>query len=104
MSALFLPKWHCCSPATGKAAALTLTCSCWGVTSDPEAAAVAHCSGPGSHFCGNIGRSHASNHVYFVVDFAKGVFAQKCHDPDCGGFRRVLMLVTQTAAAALPLQ
>ena len=44
-------------------------------------------AGPGSHYCDNIARSHASNHVYLVADFAKGVFAQKCHDPDCGGFR-----------------
>ena len=51
-------------------------------------------AGPGSHYCDNVGRSHASNHVYLVADFAKGVFAQKCHDPDCGGFRRAFFCYT----------
>ena len=43
--------------------------------------------GPGSHFCENVGRPHASNHVFFVADFRHGVYAQKCHDPDCSRFR-----------------
>ena len=55
--------------------------------SRPGVQTVKPLAGPGSHYCDNIGRSHASNHVYLVADFAKGVFAQKCHDPDCGGFR-----------------
>lgn len=43
--------------------------------------------GPGSHFCENMGRPHASNHVFFVADFHRGAYAQKCHDPDCARFR-----------------
>jgi DNA-directed primase/polymerase protein len=43
--------------------------------------------GPGSHQCDNIGRAHSSNNVYFVVDLRAGQLAQKCHDPDCCGFR-----------------
>lgn len=43
--------------------------------------------GPGSQYCENVGRPHASNHVYFVADFCRGVYAQKCHDPDCARFR-----------------
>jgi hypothetical protein len=43
--------------------------------------------GPGSHMCGNIGRCHRHNHVFYVLDFAHGLYCQKCHDPDCWGFR-----------------
>lgn len=43
--------------------------------------------GPGSHYCENMGRPHASNHVFFVADFHRGAYAQKCHDPDCARFR-----------------
>lgn len=44
-------------------------------------------AGPGSHWCENVGRCHASNHVFFVLDLAAGRWAQKCHDPDCARFR-----------------
>jgi hypothetical protein len=47
--------------------------------------------GPGSHYCENVGRPHASNHVFFVLDFAAGIYAQKCHDPDCSRFRSAWM-------------
>ena len=30
---------------------------------------------------------HQSNHVFFVLDFVSGTFAQKCHDPACASFR-----------------
>eukprot|EP00878_Enallax_costatus_P034798 GHUV01038661.1.p1 GENE.GHUV01038661.1~~GHUV01038661.1.p1 ORF type:complete len:105 (-),score=20.19 GHUV01038661.1:214-528(-) len=43
--------------------------------------------GPGSHMCANISRNHRNNHVFYVADFANGVYCQKCHDPDCWGFR-----------------
>ncbi len=43
--------------------------------------------GPGSHYCENMGRPHASNHVFFVADFQRGAYAQKCHDPECARFR-----------------
>ena len=43
--------------------------------------------GPGSHYCQHIGRDHKSNHVYYVANVVQGVFAQKCHDPDCARYR-----------------
>ncbi|KAI8465538.1 MAG: hypothetical protein J3K34DRAFT_461346 [Monoraphidium minutum] len=43
--------------------------------------------GPGSHACLRLERSHRSNHVFFVLDFATGQFCQKCHDPECWGYR-----------------
>ncbi|KAK9826250.1 hypothetical protein WJX74_002799 [Apatococcus lobatus] len=49
--------------------------------------------GPGSHWCENIGRCHQSNHIYFVVRFGEGVWAQKCHDPSCADFRSSWMPV-----------
>ena len=49
------------------------------------------CAGPGSHYCENIGRCHARNHVFFVLNLATGQFAQKCHDPECAHFRSAWM-------------
>ena len=43
--------------------------------------------GPGSHACQRIGRSHRSNHVFYVVDFESGHYCQKCHDPECSHWR-----------------
>ncbi|KAI3884604.1 hypothetical protein MKX03_000602 [Papaver bracteatum] len=40
-----------------------------------------------NRFCERIGREHKSNHVMYVVDFRRAVFYQKCHDPDCKGYR-----------------
>ncbi len=47
--------------------------------------------GPGSHYCEHVGRAHKNNHVYFVANFSEGVYAQKCHDPDCSRFRSAWM-------------
>ena len=33
--------------------------------------------GPGSHFCERVGRKHASNRIFFVLNFTAGMFAQK---------------------------
>ena len=38
-------------------------------------------------FCGAIGRPHKSNGVYYVVDLAAGLYHQRCHDPECAGYR-----------------
>ena len=48
-------------------------------------------AGPGSHYCENIGRCHASNHVFFVISLSEGQYAQKCYDPDCAHFRSAWM-------------
>jgi hypothetical protein len=57
----------------------------------------------GNRFCGNVGRWHRSNHVFYVASLPRrervqtpeerdpgkplGWLYQKCHDPDCRGFR-----------------
>ncbi|XP_065921057.1 DNA-directed primase/polymerase protein-like isoform X2 [Dysidea avara] len=38
-------------------------------------------------YCENIGRHHKSNNIKVVVDLSRGVYYQKCHDPDCHYFR-----------------
>ncbi|KAL4240945.1 hypothetical protein ACF0H5_001728 [Mactra antiquata] len=34
-------------------------------------------------YCHNIGRHHRSNNIMLIVDLHKGVYYQKCHDPEC---------------------
>ena len=41
----------------------------------------------GSRYCGNVGREHKSNGVYYIALVPDGVLYQKCHDPDCRGYR-----------------
>jgi hypothetical protein len=41
----------------------------------------------GNRFCEIIGRQHKSNHVMYIVDCRTACYYQKCHDPDCRGFR-----------------
>lgn len=43
-----------------------------------------------NRYCERIGREHKSNHVMFVVDLRRAAFYQKCHDPDCRGYRSPL--------------
>lgn len=38
-------------------------------------------------YCGGVGRPHRSNGVYYVVDLRGGTFRQRCHDPECKGYR-----------------
>lgn len=38
-------------------------------------------------WCGNIGRHHKSNGIYFVCDLAGGYLYQKCYDTDCKAYR-----------------
>ncbi|XP_076458233.1 DNA-directed primase/polymerase protein-like [Babylonia areolata] len=37
----------------------------------------------GYRFCHNIQRQHRSNNIRLVADLQKGVWYQKCYDPDC---------------------
>ncbi|KAI5657830.1 hypothetical protein M9H77_26623 [Catharanthus roseus] len=46
-----------------------------------------------NRYCERIGRQHKSNHVIYVVDVRRGVYYQKCHDPDCRGYRSPLRLI-----------
>lgn len=38
-------------------------------------------------YCYNIGRHHRSNGIMYVVDLKAATYYQKCHDPDCRGFK-----------------
>lgn len=38
-------------------------------------------------YCNNIGRHHRSNGIMYVVDLKAATYYQKCHDPDCRGFK-----------------
>ncbi|XP_028799436.1 DNA-directed primase/polymerase protein isoform X3 [Neltuma alba] len=40
-----------------------------------------------NRYCERIGREHKSNHVMYVVDLRSAMYYQKCHDPDCRGYR-----------------
>ncbi|KAJ1404412.1 Herpesviridae UL52/UL70 DNA primase, partial [Sesbania bispinosa] len=43
-----------------------------------------------NRYCERIGRQHKSNNVIYVVDLRRAVYYQKCHDPDCRGYRSPL--------------
>jgi hypothetical protein len=38
-----------------------------------------------NRYCEQIGRSHKSNNIYWIVDFATWTCVQGCHDPECFG-------------------
>ncbi|XP_020220222.2 DNA-directed primase/polymerase protein isoform X2 [Cajanus cajan] len=40
-----------------------------------------------NRYCERIGRQHKSNNVIYVVDLRMAVYYQKCHDPECRGYR-----------------
>ncbi|WCJ36730.1 DNA-directed primase/polymerase protein [Euphorbia peplus] len=40
-----------------------------------------------NRYCERIGREHKSNHVIYVVDLRRAFYYQKCHDPECQGYR-----------------
>ncbi|GAB4817437.1 hypothetical protein N2152v2_004483 [Parachlorella kessleri] len=44
----------------------------------------------GNRWCGNIGRQHRSNGVFYVVDLQQGWWCQRCYDPDCRSYRSPL--------------
>ncbi|CAA0812942.1 DNA primases [Striga hermonthica] len=46
-----------------------------------------------NRYCERIGREHKSNHVIYVVDLRRAVYYQKCHDPDCRGYRSPIRTV-----------
>ncbi|GFP81021.1 DNA-directed primase/polymerase protein [Phtheirospermum japonicum] len=43
-----------------------------------------------NRYCERIGREHKSNNVIYVVDLRRDIYYQKCHDPDCRGYRSPL--------------
>ncbi|CAG9461523.1 unnamed protein product [Pedinophyceae sp. YPF-701] len=40
-----------------------------------------------NRWCGNVGRAHRSNGVYYCCDLRAGIWYQRCHDPDCRAYR-----------------
>ncbi|XP_018472379.2 uncharacterized protein LOC108843646 isoform X1 [Raphanus sativus] len=40
-----------------------------------------------NRYCERIGREHKSNHVMYIVDIRRGIYYQKCYDPDCRDYR-----------------
>ncbi|KAE9592559.1 hypothetical protein Lalb_Chr19g0130571 [Lupinus albus] len=46
-----------------------------------------------NRYCERIGRHHKSNNVIYVVDLRRAVYYQKCHDPDCRGYRSPLRTI-----------
>ncbi|WOH14322.1 hypothetical protein DCAR_0933841 [Daucus carota subsp. sativus] len=48
-----------------------------------------------NRYCERIGRQHKSNHVIYVVDLRRASYYQKCHDPDCRGYRSPLRPVPE---------
>ncbi|CAL0333292.1 unnamed protein product [Lupinus luteus] len=43
-----------------------------------------------NRYCERIGRQHKSNNVIYVIDLRRAEYYQKCHDPDCRGYRSPL--------------
>jgi hypothetical protein len=54
----------------------------------------------GNRFCGNVGREHRSNGVFYVVDLQAGLWMQKCYDPECRGYRSPTTPLPPALAAA----
>lgn len=50
-----------------------------------------------NRYCERIGREHKSNHVIYVVDLRRLAYYQKCHDPDCKGYRSPLRTIPEDA-------
>ncbi|XP_047332072.1 DNA-directed primase/polymerase protein [Impatiens glandulifera] len=46
-----------------------------------------------NRFCERIGREHKSNNVLYILGLRSGVYYQKCHDPDCQGYRSPFRII-----------
>ncbi|CAM8908337.1 unnamed protein product [Rhodiola kirilowii] len=46
-----------------------------------------------NRYCERIGRQHKSNHIMYVVDLRRATYYQKCHDPDCRGYRSPMRVI-----------
>jgi hypothetical protein len=51
----------------------------------------------GNRYCENIGREHKSNHVFYVISFARGggIYYQRCTDPECKDFSSIERKIPQ---------
>lgn len=54
-----------------------------------------------NRYCNNIGREHKSNGVYYVINTATMTHQQRCHDPDCAGYRSPRMCLPDEVADEL---
>lgn len=52
-----------------------------------ESKAVVSLTLGGNRYCARVKRQHKSNAVYLVLNLRSASLVQKCHDPDCQGFR-----------------
>ena len=59
----------------------------------------------GNRFCENVDRAHKSNNVVFAIDLREGAYYQRCHDPECRGYRgRYRALPSELAREAVALR
>lgn len=78
-----------------------------GTTEDCTTASVRLYNIRRNRYCGNVGRQHKSNGIFYVVDMQQGVWYQKCYDPDCRDYRSPVMplprevLLNSSAALAV---
>ncbi|CAA7035349.1 unnamed protein product [Microthlaspi erraticum] len=49
-----------------------------------------------NRYCERIGREHKSNHVMYIVDVRRGIYYQKCYDPDCRDYRSPIRPVPES--------
>uniref|UniRef100_A0A1J3HV83 DNA-directed primase/polymerase protein n=1 Tax=Noccaea caerulescens TaxID=107243 RepID=A0A1J3HV83_NOCCA len=49
-----------------------------------------------NRYCERIGREHKSNHVMYIVDVKRGIYYQKCYDPDCRDYRSPIRPVPES--------
>jgi hypothetical protein len=54
-----------------------------------------------NRWCGNVGRAHRSNGIFYVVDLLAGTWHQKCYDPDCRVWRSPIMPLPAEIVARL---
>ncbi|KAK9830391.1 hypothetical protein WJX72_011482 [[Myrmecia] bisecta] len=45
----------------------------------------------GNRWCGNVGRAHKSNGIFYIADLKGGIWYQKCYDPECRNYRSEAM-------------
>lgn len=53
----------------------------------------------GCRYCGNLGREHRSNGVFYVVDLQGGGWTQRCYDPACRGYRSPVTALPEAVLA-----
>lgn len=55
-------------------------------------------AGPAARWCGNVGRDHRSNLVFFSADLPAGALVQRCWDPECWAYRSEPVALLPAAA------